>query len=232
MYIVYKHISPSGKVYIGITRQLVNRRWCKGDGYKSNDYFYRAILKYGWENFKHEILFTGLTKEEAEQKEIELIKRYKSTDSNYGYNLRKGGCICSFSEQSIEKMRLSHLGYKHSDEQKEKISRALAGRKISSGMLGRTHSEETKRLMSEKQKGIKHSKETIEKISKSRTGKCVGENNHKSKKIINLTTGEVFTTIREACSKYNLSHGNVVNVCKGNRKTCGGYEWAYYEEVI
>ncbi len=232
MYTVYKHTSPSEKVYIGITRQPLNRRWDNGNGYKHNEYFFRAILKYGWESFKHEILFTGLTKEQAEAKEIELIKLYNSTDSHYGYNLRKGGCICSFSEQSIEKMRLSHLGYKHTDEQKRKISKSLSGRKTSKGMLGHSHSEETKRLMSESRKGIKHSRSTIEKMRKNRVGKCVGKNNHRSKRVINLTTGEIFTTMKDACDKYNLSHGNVVSVCNGNRKTCGGHKWAYYEEVI
>lgn len=232
MYTVYKHISPSGKVYIGITSQSVNRRWDNGNGYKSNEYFYRAIIKYGWDSFKHEILFTGLTKEQAEAKEIELIKFYNSTDSHCGYNLRKGGCVCSFSDQSIEKMRLSHLGYKHSDEQKRKISKSLSGRKISKGMLGHYHSDETKRRMSESRKGIKYSKSTIDKMSKNRMGKCVGKNNHRAKRVINLTTGEVFTTIKEACDKYGLGHSGVSNVCRGAIKTCGGYEWAYYEEVI
>lgn len=232
MYTVYKHISPSGKIYVGITKQLLNRRWQSGNGYKNNEYFYKAILKYGWDNFKHEILFTGLTREQAEAKEIELIKLYNSTDSQYGYNLREGGSICSFSEQSIEKMRFSHLGHKHTDEEKKKISKSLAGRKISSGMLGKKHSEKTKRLMGEAHKGIVLTDEQKQKISKSRQGKCVGEKNHKSKKVINLTTGEVFTTISDACNKYNLSHGNVISVCNGNRKTCGGYKWAYYKEVI
>lgn len=232
MYTVYKHISPSGKIYVGITKQSLNGRWHNGNGYKSNEYFYKAILKYGWDNFKHEILFTGLTKEEAEAKEIELIKFYNSTDSQYGYNLREGGSVCSFSEQSIEKMRISHLGHRHTDEQKKKISKSLAGRKISSGMLGKKHSEKTKRLISEALKGIVLTDEQKQKISENRHGKCVGENNHKSKKVINLTTNEVFTTISDACNKYNLSHGNVISVCKGDRKTCGGYKWAYYKEVV
>ena len=46
-YIVYKHTSPSNKIYIGITCQDVERRWRNGDGYKSQKYFYRAIKKYG-----------------------------------------------------------------------------------------------------------------------------------------------------------------------------------------
>ena len=70
---VYKHTAPSGKIYIGITGQEVNKRWQNGFGYVGNDYFMKAIKKYGWDSIKHEILFDRLTKEEAESKEIELI---------------------------------------------------------------------------------------------------------------------------------------------------------------
>ncbi len=68
-YCVYKHTSPNGKVYIGITRQNPIKRWMNGKGYAHNTHFYNAILKYGWSNFRHEILFTGLTREDACQKE-------------------------------------------------------------------------------------------------------------------------------------------------------------------
>lgn len=52
-YCVYKHVCPIGKVYIGITCQDVKKRWLsKGQGYKDNDYFFKAIKKYGWENKK------------------------------------------------------------------------------------------------------------------------------------------------------------------------------------
>lgn len=89
---VYMHKSPSGKRYIGITCQRPVRRWgSNGYGYIDNIYFWRAIQKYGWDNFQHEILFDGLTKDEAEQKEIELIAFYNSTDPNKGYNITSGG---------------------------------------------------------------------------------------------------------------------------------------------
>lgn len=101
---VYKHTSPSGKVYIGITSQKLNRRWRDGEGYKKNIYFYRAIKKYKWCNFTHEILEDNLTEYEANKKEIEYIKKYKSNNSQYGYNIKSGGNACKMAESSKEKL--------------------------------------------------------------------------------------------------------------------------------
>lgn len=90
-YIVYMHTCPNGKTYVGITQQEAKRRWNNGRGYIGNEYFTRAIKKYGWANIKHEILFENLTKQEAAEKEIELIAMNKSDDRRYGYNQNKGG---------------------------------------------------------------------------------------------------------------------------------------------
>lgn len=113
-YTVYKHTSPSNKVYIGITKQNPVKRWDNGSGYSNNEYFQRAIKKYGWNNFKHEILFTGFTKDEATQKEIELIAFYKSNDRNFGYNISSGG--------------EAHNGCKQSEELKQKLSQLYKGK--------------------------------------------------------------------------------------------------------
>lgn len=91
-YVVYKHTSPSNKVYIGVTCQNPpEKRWANGKGYNDNKHFSRAISKYGWQNFLHEILFAGLTKEQAIEKEIELIAKYNATNRDYGYNIALGG---------------------------------------------------------------------------------------------------------------------------------------------
>ena len=42
-----------------------------------------------------------------------------------------------------------------------------------------------------------------------------------------VTTGETFSSIKEAVDKYNLYHANIVSCCNGRRKTCGGMEWEY-----
>lgn len=88
-YLVYKHVNKiNGKIYIGITGREPNARWRNGNGYKGQSYFYNAICKYGWGNFDHIIIRKGLTLEEAELVEKILIKRYKTTNRNFGYNIR------------------------------------------------------------------------------------------------------------------------------------------------
>ena len=86
-YLVYVHIFPNNKKYIGITSQTTQRRWRNGKGYKSQKMLTRAINKYGWDNIEHIVLFKNLTQEEAEQKEIELIDKYKTNIRKYGYNI-------------------------------------------------------------------------------------------------------------------------------------------------
>ena len=89
---VYIHINKiNNKKYIGITSEKdPNKRWKNGLGYK-RQIFYKAIQKYGWDNFQHKILFTNLTEQQAKQKEIELIALYNTNNSLYGYNQTKGG---------------------------------------------------------------------------------------------------------------------------------------------
>ena len=92
-YCVYKHTNKTnGKVYIGITCRQPEVRWNNGKGYEKNEYFYRAIQKYGWsEGFIHEVIASGLTKESACKMEVELIAEYDSTNYDKGYNCSSGG---------------------------------------------------------------------------------------------------------------------------------------------
>ena len=86
---VYLHTFPNGKYYVGITSQKPEERWKNGTGYTKQSHLFNAIKKYGWNNIKHEILYTNLTEEEASLKEQELIKKYDSYHN--GYNKTLGG---------------------------------------------------------------------------------------------------------------------------------------------
>lgn len=188
MYCVYKHTCPNGKVYIGITCCEAHERWKNGAGYKRNEHFYRAIQKYGWDNIKHEVLFDGLTKEDAENKEIELIATYSSNDKKHGYNCTNGGeCAGKHTPETIEKIKERRKGksHPHTHESKEKISCANKGRKhtpeaiekMRQAKIGKKLSDETREKMSEAQRGEKAwlygiplSEETKEKIRNAHLG--------------------------------------------------------------
>ena len=45
-YCVYMHTTPSGKKYVGISKNDVMKRWDCGRGYKGNTHFFNAIMKY------------------------------------------------------------------------------------------------------------------------------------------------------------------------------------------
>lgn len=108
-YKVYIHTFPNHKLYIGITGcDDVNMRWKNGNGYIRQPYMYNAIQKYGWDNIKHEIIFENLSKIDAGQKEMELIKQYKSNNKIFGYNFSVGG-------------ETGACGYIWTEEQKENL---------------------------------------------------------------------------------------------------------------
>lgn len=88
LYLVYKHTTPDGKIYIGITQNHPQTRWNEGGGYEKQSKFYRAIQKYGWINIKHEIIAAGLSEKEAKELENALIIETKSYDAAIGYNTR------------------------------------------------------------------------------------------------------------------------------------------------
>lgn len=187
MYKVYRHTSPSGNVYIGITmRNDVRRRWERGNGYKTNVAFWNAIQKYGWDNIKHEILFEGLTKERACNLEITLIRHYKNL--GISYNISTGG-DCGFngivqtprtgwhhspetckkiSEHNIGK-KCPFKGQKRPKSVGEKVSRAKKG--IATRGKGWHHSPETRSKISRAHIGIKPSSEARKRMSLAKKGK-------------------------------------------------------------
>lgn len=86
------HVSPSNKKYVGITSaKPAKRRWANGRGYTHNQYFIRAIDKYGWDNFQHMILYDNLSFDVAKRIEQIVIQLFKTTQYQYGYNITAGG---------------------------------------------------------------------------------------------------------------------------------------------
>ena len=106
---VYRHILPNGECYIGITGKEPEKCWKNGKGYYGS-FFEEMIIKYGWENIEHEILYTGLTEPEARYLKYYSIQEYRSyvcfEDCN-GYNCVLGNddvLIARLSRKSINKI--------------------------------------------------------------------------------------------------------------------------------
>lgn len=87
---IYLYESPSGKRYIGQTIQsLHNRAKTNGKGYRNCSLFYKAIIKYGFSNFKVQIL-EEVEEQYLNDKEKMWIEFY-NTLRPFGYNLAEGG---------------------------------------------------------------------------------------------------------------------------------------------
>lgn len=245
-YCVYKHTSPSGKVYVGITCQVPEYRWANGNGYKQCAAFFNAIKKYGWDNIQHEIVLDGLTEDEAKRKECELIKQFKAQDRKHGYNLTAGGDgMSNPSEETRRKLSAAHkgkrpsLGYRHTEDAKRRIGEASKG---NTWNIGRKASEGTKAKLSKARTGMRFPNrlpptvETRRKISEANKGRVfseevrrkIGESNAVPVNQYTLDGRYIKTHISASDAARELTGGtcsHIANVCDGERLSWCGYQW-------
>ena len=104
-YIIYQHLNRlNNKCYIGQTCQFkVMYRWgYNGNHYNKQPKFFRAIQKYGWDNFEHIILKDKIyDKEQANYWEIYFIYKYDSIKNGYNVDLGGNNYIGTMSCKSI-----------------------------------------------------------------------------------------------------------------------------------
>lgn len=202
-YIIYLHRNKlNGKCYVGQTCQKPEARWgLNGNGYRTQDYFYRAIQKYGWDNFDHIILEEHLTAEQANQQEIFWAGYYHALAPE-GYSLKVG--------DNIEAPVLSTTRSKASIEKWQSYDyrlKVVAGRQA----MWRQASNEVKEKMLS---NLDHS----------------GKGGHsRSKKVKCIETNMIYASTREAERITGVKHNNISQACTGKRQTAGGYHWSYIE---
>lgn len=200
-YTVYCHESPSGKRYVGITRQLFWKRWNYGIGYRDNCHFNNAIKKYGWENFAHYILFENMSESVAKAKEIELIALWDLTNPQRGYNVSKGG---------DNPAPLTESGRK-------KISNALQG---NSHGLGKRRSEEVRKILSNQKTGANNPM----------YGKPSHRRRKIIQYDLSFNVVNIYDSLDEAYKETGTSKGNTTMCCQRKRNWAGGYIWRYADD--
>jgi group I intron endonuclease len=206
------HISPSGKRYIGITRRRPSKRFDGGRGYQHSPHMKAAIEKYGWENFAHVILASGLTQLEAELDEVSYIAVYHTTDPSRGYNVTSGGKHAG----EITPEARSRLSERMKSEQNPVY-------RFGGPMAGKKHTEEAKRKMSEA------AKKRHVPCSETRRLALRHAHSYEKRAVLCIETGKTFEGIHEAAEAHGLMATKICAVCKGKRHTTGGFHWEYAE---
>ena len=202
MYTIYMHRNKlNNKVYIGQTKQeKLNNRWKNGKGYKTCTYFYKAIQKYGWDNFEHIILEQGdWTLEEVNQKEQFYIQKYDSTNNKKGYNIKEGGGndISPNALPAAIKWMKEHPEFG--------LARAADMLKWQA-----EHPEEVKLHRQKAQQAMVNARK--------RKVRCIETG------IIYESAAEAARQVP------NTHPSKICMVCRGQRKTCGKLHWEYVDE--
>ena len=163
MYCIYKlTCRTTNESYIGQTsnleRRLAYHQLPSSDCVRIRN----AIQKYGWSDFTVTVLVEGLSEEDANVWEKELITNH-NTLSPHGYNLQTGGDHRTLSEESRQKISLTLTGRSRSEETKLKCSIAHTGKSLSD--------DHKAKISATRLRGIPRSAETKAKISAAQTGR-------------------------------------------------------------
>ena len=209
---IYCYTSPSGKKYIGQTVKTLAERAENGNHYRECTAFWRAIQKYGWENFKCEIL-EECRPEDLDEKEEYYIGLYNTIVPN-GYNIKCG------TQSQFRKIVNQYDLYGNfirewscaSDASKElninyhNIIDCCHHRVFRAGDYIWQHPEDVQLSL--------------------HTAKI----QHKRPVVQLTTTGEfvkVWPSIGEA---QRYANSGVWKVCNHKQHTCAGYKWMYLDE--
>ena len=79
----------TGKKYIGQTLSY-NKRMSRHRSRRRDTYISKSVKKYGWDNFKQEIIINNIPEEDLNGLEIAYID-VENTFIPHGYNMTKGG---------------------------------------------------------------------------------------------------------------------------------------------
>lgn len=223
-WIIYKHTSPSGKSYIGQTRQLdVKLRWANGSGYKKhNTIFYKAIKKYGWNNFAHEIIEDNIqTQELANEREVYWIAYFDSFKNGYnstpgGYNV--GDNVASKPVLQIDANNPKNIIAKYKSAMEASRTTGICARNIGACCL--------------KQGQITAGGYywCFENNFSNFTPRIKRQGKTNLRKVYCFETDSVFNSIVEASNKLNIAKDGIYCCCKNKQATAGNCHFCYFED--
>lgn len=249
---IYKITSPDGKIYIGQTINIDQRkRRYKYEAFKGQIKLWNHCKKYNWNPITTmeiiEELYCGHGKAFINEREVFWINHYNSYI--LGLNSNAGGhgnlgikhtdktkkilsikTIEQWSKMSDEdknsrslKISINNTGKKRSDASKLKT-------KLTKQLNPFKHTPDSKKLISnrnignKKRVGKKHTETTKIKISQAKKGKVIDK---LCKKVYCITNNITYNSTVEASKNLHLNQGKVSMVCNGKRLSTGGYKFKF-----
>lgn len=207
---------------------------------------YNAILKYGFDSFRLDIIHEIEDSDnviDVLNKLEELEIRLQNTMYPNGYNMVSGGNNRFASEKHKENLSKSHKGKKMLPQTAEALRTANTGRKMSDELKcklkelssNRIRTKEERESISMKKKGIKLSEEHKMKVSVALKGRVLPERlryiNAKEvyKLDMNYNLIEKFRSLSDAAASIGTLPKRISACFTGARKSHKGFRWVSKE---
>lgn len=226
----------NNKVYIGQTVRAFSVRIMEHKRLRGKSHLVNSIRKYGFENFKFEILELFTSLEDMNQSEIDYIKQYNSTDKKLGYNIEMGGRNAIPGEETRKKMSNAAKGRKQS---KEWVAKRIPPKGSEEAKKhGRPKTQEEREYLSKISpkywQGKTRSQETRDKISRTKRERGFSDKQKASIKkqsqiVCKEKDGEIikYPSINEAARQNDVSGASISRYTKNERVVKG---WRWYRE--
>lgn len=253
----------NGKVYIGQTVKSVLNRWKShlSDSKRRDFVFYRAIRKYGSDNFKIEEIDGANSISELNYKEYLYIYKFNTLAPN-GYNSTTGGKNFKMTQEIKDKiskanknkpkskehcvnLSKSHIGNKASEESKNKMTVSMTNNVFLSKPIVRNDGMEFPSIA----ECARQTDTSTGNICMVLNGDRLTANGYHFKRLedcdkiepwdipypperaIKRSDGRVFNSINECAAEMKTRNNNISRVLKGYRKSHKGYSFEYLESI-
>lgn len=226
----------NNKKYVGQTIKNPSVRWRQHNNESKVPKYviHFAMRKHSIDNFQFEVIDESAFNLDELNDLEEFYVSFYDTFKGHGYNSTSGGEHYLMSEEAKQKIsdvnkgNTYWLGRKHSEETKKKMSENMKGKYVGklNGFYGKTHTEETIKLLSDSHKTENLSKETRQKMSDSqRNRKDISKKVAQCDLVGNMITK--FLSVEDAHRITKITASNISRVCNNIRKTAGGFIWRY-----
>lgn len=228
---IYLITSPSGRAYIGQTRnfkrRIKNYRNLRNSG---QPLLFNSFNKYGFDSHEIKIIHelpVDVTQDVLNKYEEYYLDAYRSAGFRM-MNVRGAGSNGAISESTKKKISIANTGklkgVKQSEDHKRKRSLSMLGKTI---WLGKKHKEEskikTRNALMGVEKSPDHKLKCIENFRKATQARI--------KPVIQLTKDGVFIKEWSSAKDVELSGialaRSICHACKGRYHTANGFKWEY-----